>query len=147
VNGGPAVARGAAVNRTPKRSATVSAADRADAGTTTASAAVRDGLTPRSSSAFRARTSAPSRSVSSRSRPAAAVTAPVRAAALTPLVVTRGAAAALMSTVAPQSRRWLQPEMSYIWGTRSEMSRPASSMTLARPRFGWCMSTTYEPLR
>ena len=30
-------------------------------------------------------------------------------------------------------------------GTRSEMSEPSASSTLAMPRRGWCMSTTYEP--
>ncbi len=35
--------------------------------------------------------------------------------------------------------------MSYIVETLSLMSRPSASSTFARPRLGWCRSTTYEP--
>ena len=49
------------------------------------------------------------------------------------------------STSAPHSSARLQPEMSYISSTWSLMSAPSASSTLAMPRLGWCMSTTYEP--
>ena len=47
-----------------------------------------------------------------------------------------------LATVAPHSDDRLHAEMSYIVGTFAEMSEPRSSSELARPRSGWCRSTT-----
>ena len=47
-----------------------------------------------------------------------------------------------LATVAPHSDERLHAEMSYMVGTFAEMSAPRSSSELAKPRRGWCRSTT-----
>jgi hypothetical protein len=99
----PLARPGAAVNRTPKVVARVTASVRAPAGTTTVAASVRRSSTPRASSSLTARTSLPSRSDRMRSRPRGASTEPVGAARVTLVTGTRGRERRLLSTVAPQS--------------------------------------------
>lgn len=100
-------------------------------------------MTPVPSTASTSCTSTGSRGVTSRSLPGGAVTPPGTSVVTTGSRPTAAGRPPLStaSTVAPHSRPRLQPETSYIWGTRPLMSRPASSRTLAIPRFAWCMST------
>ncbi|EQD81932.1 hypothetical protein N599_33470, partial [Saccharopolyspora erythraea D] len=123
---GPRCPPGAAVNRTPSRSA---AACRAAAGTTTVPSSRRCSANPSPSRSLTARTSLPSSSRISRSCPGAASTPPVGAATATGVVGTRGASVRETSTEAPHSSRWLQPEMSYSRGTSAEMSAPSARIT------------------
>src|SRR5690349_22181959 len=102
---------------------------------------------PSSSSALIAWYSATPLVASSRYEPCAG-TEPVGAASETDSSTTPSGPSVVeptASTSAPQRSARLQAEMSYMSGTRFEMSEPSASSTLAMPRSGWCMSTTYEP--